>query len=146
MNHSQMVWVFICISFVTYFLISVVYKNLRIQNLESAISSTNGLRLLNLKHILGIIFFGVIFYIAAPEYRFLILDVEIPKLHVLLIILIFIFLSAYVSHTAIKKREIDNFASEHFGFPRACWYFIVRFIFLLCYEFFFRGILFYKIL
>ncbi|WP_298237845.1 CPBP family intramembrane glutamic endopeptidase [uncultured Algibacter sp.] len=146
MSYSQILWVFIGVSFLTYFLISLVYKSLNIQNLEKALLSSNGLRLLNLKHILGIIFFGVLFNIIAPELRFLFLGIEIPKLHILLLILIVIFLSAYISYKAITNKQIENLASGYFSFPRICWYFIIRFFFLFCYEFFFRGVLLFELL
>ena len=84
MNNSEIIWTLIGIIFSTYFIVSFVFNKLGIQNLHKALISANGLRLLNLKHLLGIVLFGVFSYIMMPEFRVLIETIEIAKLVVLI--------------------------------------------------------------
>lgn len=107
----------------------------------------NGLRLLNLKHLLGIVLFGLLSYVVIPEFRFLIETIEIPKLHVLILFLFVLFLSAFASHSSIQNQD-DIYQNQinQYGFSHAWMYFIIRFTFLLCYEFFFRGVILYMFL
>ena len=146
MNTSVIIWVLITVSFTSYFMVSMVYKKLGVNNLQTALLATNGLRLLNLKHVLGIILFGIIFYTILPELRFLIDVIEIPRLHVLLPFFVIIFLSAYLSNASIKKQMLKNAHVSGYNLSNAWVYFIIRFVFLLCYEFFFRGVLLFKFL
>jgi membrane protease YdiL (CAAX protease family) len=147
MNNSEIIWTLIGIIFSTYFIVSFVFNKLGIQNLHKALISANGLRLLNLKHLLGIVLFGVFSYIMMPEFRVLIETIEIAKLVVLIAFFLILFLSAFVSYLSIQKREeIHKVHISHYSFSNAWMYFIIRFTFLLCYEFFFRGVLLFKFL
>ena len=147
MNNSVIIWAFIGIVFPTYFIVSFVYKKLGIQNLEKALFVVNGLRLLNLKHFFGIVLFGILSYIMIPEFRYLIEPVEIPKLHVLVPFLLVLFLSVYVSLSESKKH-LSNFENTKYlhHVTAALLYFSVRFVFLLSYEYFFRGVLLFNLL
>jgi membrane protease YdiL (CAAX protease family) len=124
----------------------MVYKKLGIQNLQSALMVNNGLRLLNLKHGLGIILFGIVFYTILPELRGLINSIEIPRLHILLLFFLTLFLSVYLSNSAIKKQLLKDKYISGYNFSNAWGYFAIRFVFLLCYEFFFRGVLLFQFL
>jgi membrane protease YdiL (CAAX protease family) len=146
MNSSIIIWVLISISFVTYFIVSMVYKKLGIHNLQSALLATNGLRLLNLKHVLGIILFGIIYYTIFPEFKFLVEVIEIPRLYVLLPFFVIVFLCAYISDSTIKKQTFKRTFVSGYNLSNAWTYFIIRFVFLLCYEFFFRGVLLFQFL
>lgn len=146
MNSPVIIWILITTSFVAYFIISMFYKKLGIHNLQYALMANNGLSLLNLKHGLGIILFGIIFYTILPELRFLIHGFEIPRMHVLLLILMTLFLSAYLSKVSAEKQllKFDSYSGNDKS--NAWIYFSIRFVFLLCYEFFFRGVLLFKFL
>ncbi|MFC4723389.1 CPBP family intramembrane glutamic endopeptidase [Geojedonia litorea] len=146
MENSIVIWVLMTTSFMTYFIISMVYKRLGIRNLECALLTSNGLRLLNLKHVVGIILFGVVFYAITPELRSLINTIEVPRIPVLLSFLTIFFLSGYVSHLSVGNNTFKKDHISHYRFSKAWVYFLIRFTFLLCYEFFFRGILLYKFL
>lgn len=146
MNTSVNIWVLITISFTAYFLVSMVYNQLGIKNLETGLLATNGLRLLNLKHLLGIILFGIIFYFILPEMRFLIEIIEIPRLQVLLPFFVILFLVAYLSKISVQKHTLKFTPVSDYSFTNAWVYFMIRFVFLLWYEFFFRGILLFKFL
>ena len=146
MNSSTLIWILISTSFITYFLVSMVYKKRGIQNLQSALFYKNGLRLLNLKHSLGILLFGIIFYAIKPDFRFLIQDVEIPRMFLLLLFLMTFFLSAYISGKSVKNQLLKTNDMSSYNISTAWVYFSIRFVFLLCYEFFFRGVLLFKFL
>lgn len=146
MSSSIIIWVLIAVSFITYFIISMVYKKLGVHNLQSALLATNGLRLLNLKHILGIILFGIIFYTILPESRFLVEVIEIPRLYVLLPLFVMVFLCAYISDVSVKKQTLNRTHISGYNLSNAWVYFMIRFMFLLCYEFFFRGVLLFQFL
>ena len=146
MNSSNIIWILISSSFIAYFIVGMVYKKLGIHNLQSALMTNNGLRLLNLKHGLGIILFGIIFYAILPELRFLIHDLEIPNLPLLLLFLLTLFFSAYVSKVSVKNKLLTTSKVCCYDLSNAWVYFTIRFTFLLCYEFFFRGVLLFKFL
>ena len=134
----------IIVVFLSYFLVSWVYKRLGVPNLESALKVRNGLRLLNLKHSLGIVLFGVLCFIALNHLGYLVTIVEIAKLYILIPFFILLIASTYVSWNTVKKVDAED--KSHYSFTNAWLYFFVRFTFLLCYEFFFRGVLLFTLL
>ena len=116
-----------------YFMISYVYKVLKINNLESALLVKRGLLLINLKHIIGISLFGVISYVLIPQYRFLINTLEILKLNTLLLFLTAVYFSAIFAFKSVKKNfKVKNEMSQH-TFNLGLVYFIIRIVFLLTY-------------
>ena len=147
MKTIEVQWILVTVSFVTYFFISMVYKKLGVHNLKSALLIRNGLRFLNLKYLLGIVLFGIMSYLMMPEFNYLIDRVEIPKIPTLMVFIFTLGLSSYVSFLNVKKEFVgDGFDSLNYGLDNACFYFLIRFSFLLAYEFFFRGILLFKLL
>ena len=101
MEHATQVYYLIAVSFIVYFIISFAYKTLNLRNIEGALLVKKGLLLINLKHILGILLFGILFYLIFPEYRFLINSIEIPKLNIILLILIIVLTSGFLSFTSV---------------------------------------------
>ena len=95
---------------------------------------------------LGIVLFGILFYGIIPELRFLVDSIIIPKLHILFAFFGIIFLCAFLSKFSANKYQRENTFKSHYNFSNAWIYFIIRFTFLLCYEFFFRGVLLFKFL
>lgn len=146
MNISTVIWLLIGVSFSTYFILSLVYKKLGIHNLSRAVVTDHGLQLLNLKHLIGILLFGILFYFITPDLRYLIHDIEFPEFQVLLPFLLVIFLSAYLSYSSNQKDEKKNKVASHNNFYHALQYLFIRFTFLFFYEFFFRGVLFFNFL
>ena len=55
MEYATQEYYLIAASFIGYFIISYVYKILKIQNIEAALKTKGGLLLINFKHILGIL-------------------------------------------------------------------------------------------
>lgn len=141
MQSSVNLYILIIICFTTYFIVSWIYKKLGIGNLQKGLLVTNGLRLLNLKHLLGIVLFGVYFYIVKLDLRFLVDTIEIPRLPILILFFAVLFLCVYISRLSIKNGVFENEGLSHYSFSHAYIYFLIRFVFLLCYEFFFRGVL-----
>ena len=132
--------------FITYFIISYQYKILNIRNLERALLSEKGLILTNIKHLLGILVFGVIFYVAFSNYRYLFHLPEFPDFKIVLFFILTVVASAIVSFKSVKKHIVDNRNYSKYIFNKAYLYFTIRLVFLLSYEFFFRGVLFFTLL
>lgn len=141
MINLTQIYYLIAASFIIYFIISYAYKILKIQNVEEALLTRRGLLLINLKHILGILLFGLIFYLITPEYRFLINSFEIPNLNILLLLLGVVFISALLAFTLVKKNLKNKAEISQYSHNQGWIYFIIRIVFLISYEFFFRGVL-----
>lgn len=141
MINLTQIYYLIAASFIIYFIISYAYKILKIQNVEEALLTSRGLLLINLKHILGILLFGLIFYLITPEYRFLINSFEIPKLNILLLLLGVVFISALLAFTLVKKNLKNKAEISQYSHNQGWIFFIIRIVFLISYEFFFRGVL-----
>lgn len=146
MRNIENIWVFIGVVFITYFLLSWIYKKLEVGKFEQALQARNGLRLLNMRHGLGIVLFGIVFYILCPDLRFLIVQIEIPRLYVFLPYLAILFISGYMSHLAAQKVNNSNENIDQYAYEHPWSYMVFRCVFLFCYEFFFRGILFFTFL
>ena len=133
-------------SFVVYFIISLIFKTMNTRNIEEALHSRSGLFLLDLRHITGIIIFGLLFYLIAPEFRYLISPLQQPGGPVLTLGVFVLALSAIIAYrSAIKKiKEKDDRAAIS---QNLSWvYFPIRIVFLFSYEFFFRGLVFFSLL
>jgi len=146
MEHATQIYYLIAVSFIVYFIISFAYKTLNLRNIEGALLIKKGLLLINLKHILGILLFGILFYLIIPEYRFLINSIEIPKLNIVLLILVIVLTSGFLSFTSVKKKLKDKTERSQYKSSQGWIYFIIRLIFLFSYEFFFRGVLLFTLI
>jgi len=101
---------------------------------------------MNLKHILGIVLFGIMFFLVYPDYRSLITTIEIPDLNILLFFSIIVIISAILSYFSAKKNLKNKTEISQYHMNDSWIYFTIRILFLLSYEFFFRGILFFSLL
>ena len=133
-------------SFIVYFFISYAYRNLKIRNIEEALQTKNGLLIINLKHILGIILFGIMFFLLLPDTRRLVTTIEVPDLNILLLLTIVIIVSAIVSYYSVKNILKNKTDKSLYQIDQRWIYFPIRILFLLSYEFFFRGVLFFSLL
>jgi len=136
----------ISICFIAYFIISYQYKVLNLRNLERALLTDKGLMLLNIKHLLGILVFGLVFYLIFSDYRYLLNPPEVAGLNIVLLFFLTLMVSAFLSFKSVKKHLVDIKNNSQDSINKAYLYFIIRLVFLLCYEFFFRGVLFFTIL
>lgn len=146
MGFTTHIWYLIINSFAVYFIICYVFKKLKIQNIEGALLTKGGLQLINLKHVTGILLFGVLFFLAIPESRFLIISFEIPELKTVFSFVLIVIISAVLSFKSVKNKLKNNNEKSPYKLNQAWIYFIVRVVFLLSYEFFFRGVLFFSVL
>ncbi len=146
MGKAVQIYYLIAACFTVYFIVSYAYRIFKIRNIEEALQTKNGLLLLNLKHCLGIILFGFLFYFIIPEYRFLIFFFEIPSLTTLLLFISVVFISAFLAHNS-AKNNLKNISWKSENSIKYGWlYFTIRTAFLFSYEFFFRGVLFFSLL
>lgn len=146
MVNTSHIYYLLAASFTVYFLISYIYKLLNINNVEKALKIDNGLLLMNLKHILGIVLFGIMFFLVYPDYRSLITTIEIPDRNILLFFSIIVIISAILSYFSAKKNLKNKTEISQYHMNDSWIYFTIRILFLLSYEFFFRGILFFSLL
>ena len=133
-------------SFTAYFFISYAYKLIRVRNVEEALQSKYGLYLINLKHTIGIVLFGTLYYLVAPEFKYLIGSLELSNLIVWALGVLVLLLSGSLAYNSAKKKIKSLENKSDFKFNLSLVYFPVRLIFLLSYEFFFRGIIFFSLL
>ncbi|MBT8393931.1 MAG: hypothetical protein KJN66_03680, partial [Bacteroidia bacterium] len=136
----------IAVSFIVYFTISYAYKVLKIRNIEEALQTSRGLLLINLKHIIGILIFGLLFLFIAPEFRYLITTFQEPEWYVVILSLVVLVLSALLAYKSVKKRIKEKTESSAIRFHHIWNYFPIRILFLFSYEFFFRGVIFFSLL
>jgi membrane protease YdiL (CAAX protease family) len=146
MKTATNVYYIIAAGFIVYFIISYAYKVLKIRNIEEALLTSKGLLFLNLKHFSGIILFGILFFLIAPEFRFLVLSFEDLNLISAVSMIPVLLLSAGLAYTSVKKRLKVLIDRSHFQFKQALGYFGIRTLFLFSYEFFFRGVIFFSCL
>ena len=133
-------------SFLIYFVISYIYKIVNVNNIEKSLLTEKGLLLINLRHILGIILFGIIFFLLLPNYRGLITAIKIPGLNILLFLSAVVIISAFISYYSAKKILKKKIEKSRYHIDQGWIYFTIRILFLLSYEFFFRGVLFFSLL
>ena len=141
MVNTSHIYYLLAASFTVYFLISYIYKLLNINNVEKALKIDNGLLLMNLKHILGIVLFGIIFFLVYPNYMSLINNIEIPGLNLILLLSTTVIISVLLSYFSAKKNLKKKTEISQYHMNDSWIYFTIRIIFLLSYEFFFRGVL-----
>jgi len=146
METASNLYYIIAAGFVVYFIISYAYKVLKIRNIEEALLTSKGLFFSNLKHITGIVLFGILFFLIAPEYRFLILSFEDFHFSNLVWIIPVLILSAALAYNAVKKRLSLLAEKSTVRISKAWSYFSIRILFLFSYEFFFRGVIFFACL
>lgn len=146
MDYTMKIYYLIAICFITYLLISFVFKTININNIEGALLKKRGLILINVKHILGILLFGVIGYLFIPGYRYLIYVSEVPSVKVLLLLLLVVLVTARLASEIVKRNLKNKKEMSHYNQGQRWKYFPIRLLFLFCYEFFFRGVLFFSLL
>lgn len=127
--------------FWSYFLISYVCYKHKITKIADAIARENGFRLLNIRHLFGIIIFGFAGYVffqhpgIIPENNFM----ENPALSVAVAFFATISMDLSVSDATSRNVPMPQIP---FSMVNGLLYIIIRLIFLFTYEIFFRGVLF----
>ena len=132
--------------FIVYFIISYAYKVLKVRNLEEALQTRLGLLLINLKHVIGIILFGLLFFFIAPEYRYLVGSIQISSWVIIVLSVLILLTSGILSFNSAQKKIKTLTRLSDYEFKTAWRYFPIRVTFLFSYEFFFRGLIFFSLL
>jgi membrane protease YdiL (CAAX protease family) len=112
-----------------YFIISYIYNLIKINTLVDTLNSFKAFKLINTKHISGILLFGTGFWVFFSDFLGSIL------------LLITIIISAFLSKKSASKYFWDLDTSSIVKFREQILYFSIRIPFLFFYELFFRGIL-----
>ena len=146
MVNTSHLYYLLAISFLVYFIIGYIYKLINVNNIEKSLLTEKGLLLINLRHILGIVLFGMMFFLLLPNYRGLITTIEIPGLNILLFLSAVVIISAFISYYSAKKILKKKIEKSRYHIDQGWIYFTIRILFLLSYEFFFRGVLFFTLL
>lgn len=146
MEASIRTYYLIGIVFIMYFILSYLFKLLNINSLEKALFNKNGITYLNLRHIIGILLFGVLFYLLVPDYQSLLISIKLPNLTFLAISVIILVATVLMAITSVNK-SIKGIKIKSINFNQIDWlYFPIRIIFLLAYEYFFRGVLLFSLI
>ena len=136
----------ITIIFVTYFIISYLFKQLGVHNIEKALFKKNGLLFLNLRHCLGILLFGLLFLSYKPDFVKALISFNFSNSIAVITGLIILVLTIILSKASVNK-EIANYHSiSNIYSGNGIVYFLLRSVFLFAYEIFFRGILLFTLI
>lgn len=146
MEASIRTYYLIGIVFIMYLILSYLFKLLNINSLEKALFNKNGITYLNLRHIIGILLFGVLFYLLVPDYQSLLISIKLPNLTFLAISVIILVATVLIAITSVNK-SIKGIKIKSINFHQIDWlYFPIRVVFLLAYEYFFRGVLLFSLI
>lgn len=124
-----------------YFIISYIYNVININSLVDTLTSFKAFKLINLKHILGILLFGTGFWVFFLDFQFLISNSGFDDLFGNILLLIIILISGYLSKRSASKYFWELDTSSVVKPREQILYFSIRIPFLFFYELFFRGIL-----
>lgn len=146
MNAMLVSWTFIGVCFLIYFIVSYVYKHLGVLKIDQAILKPHGLQKLNLKHVIGLVVFGLVNILIFPEMIFLINNLSIPDVRIMTSLIVICLLCAILSSKAFENSNYQFSTGLHKNRSEMIGYLVLRLAFLWAYEFFFRGVLFYGFL
>ena len=133
--------------FLIYFALSYKFYLLRLGNLEKTLMAKKPLALLNSRHLVGILLFGVLGYLIFPEYNNLLrFDFTISDPYALILSVVVIVLVLLLSKRSAQKKCKESPKIVLDNKERGGVYFPIRIAFLFGYEYFFRGILFFSLL
>lgn len=106
-----------------------------------ALTSVKAFKLINIKHLSGILLFGIGFWVYLPDFQFLIINPGFNNPVNSTLLLIIVVLSGFVSKRSAIKYFADLDTSSIIKPADRSLYFSIRIPFLFFYELFFRGIL-----
>ncbi len=135
------VYIFVC--FWSYFIISLVCWRLKITKIEDAVTNRDqdGFMILNIRHFLGIMIFGAAGFVFFQQSDFIFLNDSLFNPALSFAVALFATISMDLSISdALSKNILFNF---QLTIKEGLVYIIIRLLFLLVYEIFFRGVLFW---
>ena len=135
--------IYILLIFWSYFIITYVCFRLGTTKIEDVVSKQNGngFTIINTRHLLGIIIFSTAGYLFFQQYEVIFLNdiLANPALSTAVALFATISMDLSVSD-ALYRTTVSNI---YVSFREGIIYIIVRLLFLLSYEIFFRGVLFW---
>lgn len=143
METTSNILAFIALSYVSYFIISYIYKLIKINSLIDSLTSMKAFRLVNIKHLSGILLFGIGFWVYLPEFKFLIINSGFDNALSSILLIIFVVLSGMFSKNSALNYFGDLDTLSIVKPSDRLLYFLIRIPFLFFYELFFRGVLFH---
>ena len=146
MNETNRLYEVMITAFLVYLILSYVYKRITVRNAEEALKRSDGLVLINLKNIMGILLFGVLFYVLLPDFRFLLWSFQIPSTYILGLAVLVIMASGILAYRSARNKLNDMDYVAYHSHYKVFLYAPIRILFLISYEFFFRGVLFFSLL
>lgn len=135
------IYVIMAISYASYFIISYKYKLIKINSLMDALTSVKALKLMNFKHLSGVLLFGIGFMVYRSDFQFLIINSGFNNPLNSTLLLIIVVLSGFVSRRSAIKYFGDLDTLSIVKPADRLLYFSIRIPFLFFYELFFRGVL-----
>lgn len=136
----------IVISFIVYFFVSFVFKQIKVRNFEESLQTTKGLLLLNVKHIIGVLLFGFLFFLAESDYLYLLFSIQLTNGILIVLAILTMLLSGVLAFKSATRISLKKNTLITKGLSSILLYFSIRVFFLVCYEFFFRGIVLFTLL
>lgn len=138
------IFVLMALSYASYFIISYIYNLIKINSLIDSLTSVKAFRLMNIKHLTGIILFGIGFWVYLPDFQFLIINSGFNNAISVVVLVMMVILSGYLSKRSAVKYFLDLDTSSIIKPGDQLVYFSIRIPFLFFYELFFRGVLFHS--
>lgn len=145
MHPESFIYVLLATSFSCYFLLTNLYARMGNRNIADSQGSSKKIRMLNIRHGAGVFLFGLVFALFTPEFLGLIssLGTGLPNLALTAFLAIICILLSL--HSARKKNWQPQTA-DLAGKTDIFSYISIRLVFLLAYEFFFRGVLLFTLI
>ncbi|PTX42981.1 CAAX prenyl protease-like protein [Christiangramia gaetbulicola] len=131
----------ILLSYGGYFGLSYLSYQLKVVKIGDAIIRDLGFKIINLRHLLGIVLFSLPVILYFDKVAFLLKENPFQQSWSMLGILALAIIAIKIS-TAEARRKKLGFRDPKFSINKGLIYIVIRLIFLFCYELFFRGVLF----
>lgn len=131
----------ILLSYGGYFGLSYLSYQLKVVKIGDAIIRDLGFKIINLRHLLGIVLFSLPVILYFDKIEFLLRENPFQQSWSMLAILALAFIAIKISTTEARRKKL-GFIDPKFSINKGLIYIVIRLIFLFCYELFFRGVLF----
>jgi len=131
----------ILLSYAGYFGLSYLSYQLKVVKIGDAIIRDLGFKIINLRHLLGIVLFSLPVILYFDKVEFLLRENPFQQSWSMLAILALAIIAIKISTTEARRKKL-GFIDPKFSINKGWIYIVIRLVFLFCYELFFRGVLF----
>ena len=148
MESSKSILLISVVSYISYFLVSWGYKLKHFHNLSAVIDKHKSILILSLKYFAGILLLGLPGLFLSGDYQFLLFNKpNFQNENVLTIWIVLLFSVLLISSISAKKNSSQNGTKTN-SLPlfKRIFYLFIRVLFLLAYEFYFRGVLLFALI